>query len=54
MKGVPTCNHTGVNVKRIIDGVDGAIPEVPLAEGECTSFYTNVHHIRVSTKRDLR
>lgn len=39
-----------VDVKRVIDGVDGAPPKVPLTEGECASVNADTRHISVPSQ----
>lgn len=43
----------GIDVKGVVDGVDGAPPEVPLTEGERTPVH-DARHIRVPSQGDLR
>lgn len=44
----------GVDVKRVVDGVDGSLLIVPLAEGESASIHAYARHIRVAAQCDLR
>lgn len=47
---VSTCDNPGVDVKCVIDGVDGAFPVVPLTEGERTPIYAHTRHIGVPSQ----
>lgn len=53
-KDYPTCDNMWVDVKRVIDGVDGAPPKVPLTEGERASVNADARHISVPSQWDLR
>lgn len=50
---LPTCVDMGVNVKRVVDGVDGASSVICLAEGERTSVDAVGHHVGVTSQRDV-
>lgn len=39
-----------VDVKRVIDGVDGAPPKVPLTEGERASVNADARHVSVPSQ----
>ena len=47
LKGFPTGDHVGIDVKRVVDGVDGSLPEVPLAEGQGTPVGADAQHVGV-------
>lgn len=46
----PTRDDMWVDVERVIDGVDGAPPVVPLAEGERASVNADAQHICVPSQ----
>lgn len=45
--GQPTGDDAGVDVEGVVDGVDGALPVVPLAEGERAPVHADARHVRV-------
>lgn len=49
-KSHPTSDNMWINVKGVVDGVDGAPPVVSLAEGERTSVYTDAQHVRIPSQ----
>lgn len=52
--GHPTGDDMGIDVEGVVDGVDGAPPVVPLAEGERAVIHADARHVRVPSQRDLR
>lgn len=48
----PTGDDARVDVERVVDGVNGARPVVPLAEGERASVCADAQHVCVASQRD--
>lgn len=53
-RNAPTCENMWVDVKGVVDRLDAASPEVPLAEGEGAASDADPRHISVTTQSDLR